>query len=383
MIHKKPLSSYGFKKIKLTIIPPKQLFVDLTSDNEKLSTPSPTTTSSSPTPPNAPSKTTSTKETTSSHENTSSSFQSKLQVSPPPINEPTSPQPQNPFLQNLMDVPPRPSNHPPNLSKIDESQPWDSKKPVTLLQHRTPTPQESKVVKNDNVIALGIFRINHFKTSREEKYVPNKPIKASVMIKLITVSQPHVITKKDVNSDSNGLSSTRVNNIAKTRRPQPRSNIKNDRVPTASKSSCSKNKEVERENTLGTYYIPKNRNICHLNNCYCVLHSKPLHHSPSFQQNTILAYQRQKLDVSFLHVFGTLYYPKNDYEDIGKIGAKGDIGFFIGYSANSCAYRVFNRRTKKIIETMNVTFDELSAMAFEQRSTKPGLQSMTSGQISS
>ncbi|GJS08762.1 reverse transcriptase domain-containing protein [Tanacetum coccineum] len=150
-------------------------------------------------------------------------------------------------------------------TSIDESQPWDSKKPVTLLQHRTPTPQESKVVKNDNVIALGIFRINHFKTSREEKYVPNKPIKASVMIKLITVSQPHVITKKDVNSDSNGLSSTRVNNIAKTRRPQPRSNIKNDRVPTASKSSCSKNKEVERENTLGTYYIPKNRNICHLN----------------------------------------------------------------------------------------------------------------------
>nr|GFC15840.1 Gag-Pol polyprotein [Tanacetum cinerariifolium] len=60
---------------------------------------------------------------------------------------------------------------------------------------------------------------------------------------------------------------------------------------------------------------------------------------------------------------------------------KGDIGFFIGYSANSCAYRVYNRRTKKIIETMNVSFDELSAMAFEQRSSKPGLQSMTSGQI--
>ncbi|GJT54003.1 hypothetical protein Tco_0989057 [Tanacetum coccineum] len=73
----------------------------------------------------------------------------------------------------------------------------------------------------------------------------------------------------------------------------------------------------------------------------------------------------------------------NDREDIGKLGAKGDIGFFIGYSATSCAYRVYNRRTKKIIETMNVTFDELSAMAFEQRSIKPGLQSMTSGQISS
>nr|GEZ22050.1 retrovirus-related Pol polyprotein from transposon TNT 1-94 [Tanacetum cinerariifolium] len=45
--------------------------------------------------------------------------------------------------------------------------------------------------------------------------------------------------------------------------------------------------------------------------------------------------------------------------------------------------RVYNRRTKKIIETMNVSFDELSAMAFEQRSSKPELQSMTFGQISS
>nr|GFD10695.1 integrase, catalytic region, zinc finger, CCHC-type, peptidase aspartic, catalytic [Tanacetum cinerariifolium] len=70
---------------------------------------------------------------------------------------------------------------------------------------------------------------------------------------------------------------------------------------------------------------------------------------------------------------------KNDREDIGKLGAKGDIGFFIGYSADSCAYRVYNRRTKKIMETMNVSFDELSAMAFEQHSSKPKLQSMTFG----
>nr|GFB61999.1 Gag-Pol polyprotein [Tanacetum cinerariifolium] len=44
---------------------------------------------------------------------------------------------------------------------------------------------------------------------------------------------------------------------------------------------------------------------------------------------------------------------------------------------------VYNRRTKKIMEHMNVSFDELSAMAFEQRSSKPRLQSMTSGHISS
>nr|GEZ54978.1 hypothetical protein [Tanacetum cinerariifolium] len=95
------------------------------------------------------------------------------------------------------------------------------------------------------VIALGIFRINPFKTSREEKHVPNT-VKASARIKPITVSQPPVFTKKDVNSDSNGLSSIGVDN-PKTRRPQPRRNTKNDRVSYASKSSRSKNKEVEVE----------------------------------------------------------------------------------------------------------------------------------------
>nr|GEW55344.1 retrotransposon protein, putative, unclassified [Tanacetum cinerariifolium] len=75
--------------------------------------------------------------------------------------------------------------------------------------------------------------------------------------------------------------------------------------------------------------------------------------------------------------------PENDHEDIGKLGAKGGIGFFFGYSANSVAYRVYNRRTKKIIKTMNVTFDELLVIAFEQNFSKPSLQSLTSGQISS
>nr|GFC77286.1 retrovirus-related Pol polyprotein from transposon TNT 1-94 [Tanacetum cinerariifolium] len=81
----------------------------------------------------------------------------------------------------------------------------------------------------------------------------------------------------------------------------------------------------------------------------------------------------KKPDISFLHVFGALCYPKNYREDIGKLGAKGDIIFFIRYSADSCAYRIYNQRTKKIMETMNVSFDELSALAFEQRSSKPGL----------
>nr|GEV39677.1 retrovirus-related Pol polyprotein from transposon TNT 1-94 [Tanacetum cinerariifolium] len=82
----------------------------------------------------------------------------------------------------------------------------------------------------------------------------------------------------------------------------------------------------------------------------------------------------QKPDISYLHVFWALCYPKNDREDIGKLCTKGDIGFFIGYSTNSVAYNVYNHRTKKIMEIMNVTFDELSAMALEQNNSRPGLQ---------
>nr|GEV14027.1 hypothetical protein [Tanacetum cinerariifolium] len=114
-----------------------------------------------------------------------------------------------------------------NLPKVGESHALS--KPVT--SNTVSTPQESIVVKNDKVIALGMFRINPFKTSREEKHMPNT-VRTSDRTKPITVSQPPVFTKKDMNSDSNGLSSTGVDNT-KTRRPQPRSNTKNDREPLA------------------------------------------------------------------------------------------------------------------------------------------------------
>nr|GEW85496.1 hypothetical protein [Tanacetum cinerariifolium] len=112
-------------------------------------------------------------------------------------------------------------------------------------------------MKNVKVIAPGMFRINNFTPSKEEKHVPNK-VRASVRTNPITVSQPHVITKKVVNSDSNGLSSIGVDNT-KTRRPQPRSNTKNDRVPSTSKSSRSKNKEVEVEEHHRKLLLSRNK----------------------------------------------------------------------------------------------------------------------------
>ncbi|GKE90019.1 hypothetical protein Tco_1567494 [Tanacetum coccineum] len=135
-------SSNPSKKIKLTIIPPRQLFVNISSDEDITTTPSPTTTSSSLTPPNAPSKPTSTNQTSSSQENTSSSFYSKLQISPPSSHEPTSPHHLNPLLENILDVPPIPLNPQPLQShpSLDITL---SLSPITPLDHiyDTPSPQ--------------------------------------------------------------------------------------------------------------------------------------------------------------------------------------------------------------------------------------------------
>ncbi|GJR81707.1 hypothetical protein Tco_0152492 [Tanacetum coccineum] len=103
-------SSNPSKKIKLTIILPRQLFVNIFSNEDVTTTPSPITTSSSPSPPNAPSKTPSTKDTSSTFGTTSSSFESKPQSLPSTSKDTPSPQPSNPFLENVMDASPRPSH---------------------------------------------------------------------------------------------------------------------------------------------------------------------------------------------------------------------------------------------------------------------------------
>ncbi|GKB36610.1 retrovirus-related pol polyprotein from transposon TNT 1-94 [Tanacetum coccineum] len=76
-------------------------------------------------------------------------------------------------------------------------------------------------------------------------------------------------------------------------------------------------------------------------------------------------------DLSYLHVFGALCYPTNDSENLGKLQPKANIGIFIGYAPTKKAFRIYNRRTRRIIETIHVNFDELTAMASEHSSSGP------------
>nr|GEW30642.1 hypothetical protein [Tanacetum cinerariifolium] len=88
-------------------------------------------------------------------------------------------------------------------------------------------------------------------------------------------------------------------------------------------------------------------------------------------------------DLSFFYVFGALYYPTNDSENLGKLQPKSDIGIFIGYAPTKKAFWIYNRHTRRIIKTIHVDFDELTAMASEQSSLGPALHEMTPATISS
>nr|GEW57178.1 hypothetical protein [Tanacetum cinerariifolium] len=88
-------------------------------------------------------------------------------------------------------------------------------------------------------------------------------------------------------------------------------------------------------------------------------------------------------DLSFLHVFGALCYPTNASENVGKLQPKADIGIFIGYAPTKKALWIYNRRTRRIVETIHVDFDELTTMASEQSSSGPALNEMNPATISS
>nr|GFC61054.1 hypothetical protein [Tanacetum cinerariifolium] len=80
----------------------------------------------------------------------------------------------------------------------------------------------------------------------------------------------------------------------------------------------------------------------------------------------------RKPSLKFFHIFGSVCYTVRDGENLDKMKEKGDECIFVGYSTQSRAYRVFNKRTRVIMESIHVNFDELPKMASVHNSTDPG-----------
>ncbi|KAJ9536793.1 hypothetical protein OSB04_un000017 [Centaurea solstitialis] len=70
-----------------------------------------------------------------------------------------------------------------------------------------------------------------------------------------------------------------------------------------------------------------------------------------------LVYNRPP-SIKFLRVFGCECYVKNDKDNLDKFSPKGDEGIFIGYAKDSPSYRVYNKKTRCVVESTNVDFEE-------------------------
>ncbi|GKA98051.1 integrase, catalytic region, zinc finger, CCHC-type containing protein [Tanacetum coccineum] len=145
--------------------------------------------------------------------------------------------------------------------------------------------------------------------------------------------------------------------------------LRNQSVKTTSsrpQQNCQ-NGVVERE-AVATACYTQNRSLIHT-----------LHNKTPYE----LVHDK-KPDLSFLRIFGALCYPTNDSEDLGKLKAKADIGFFVGYAPNRKGYRIYNKRTRQIMETIHVTFDELTEQTAPVHSSSgPAPNLLTPGPISS
>nr|GEZ77568.1 hypothetical protein [Tanacetum cinerariifolium] len=77
----------------------------------------------------------------------------------------------------------------------------------------------------------------------------------------------------------------------------------------------------------------------------------------------------------------TLIDAASTIENLEKLQPKANIGIFIGYAPTKKTFWIYNRRTRRIVKTIHVDFDELTAMAFEQSGLGPTLNEMTPATI--
>nr|GFB65727.1 retrovirus-related Pol polyprotein from transposon TNT 1-94 [Tanacetum cinerariifolium] len=107
----------------------------------------------------------------------------------------------------------------------------------------------------------------------------------------------------------------------------------------------------------------------------CFIQNRPIIQK-HFDKTPYELINKRKPNIKFFRVFRCRCYLLNDYEDVGKLKAKGDIGVFVGYSKEPAAFRIYNKRTRKIHKSVNVNFDEISKMASKQFSLEPSLSNL-------
>ena len=81
---------------------------------------------------------------------------------------------------------------------------------------------------------------------------------------------------------------------------------------------------------------------------------------PSTKKTSYELWKGRKPNVKYFRIFGSTYFILKDRENVGKFDSQSDERIFLGYSSTSKAYWVYNKRTMKIMETVNVLIVESS-----------------------
>ncbi|GJT16742.1 integrase, catalytic region, zinc finger, CCHC-type containing protein [Tanacetum coccineum] len=117
---------------------------------------------------------------------------------------------------------------------------------------------------------------------------------------------------------------------------------------------------------------------------YYMLHQKRFY-SSLHNKNHMQTSHDKKTDLLDYVDIWALCYPKQRHAKIlAKLKAKADIGFFVGYVPHRKGYRIYNKRTRQIMDTIHVTFDELTKQTAPVHfNPRPAHNLLTPGPISS
>ena len=103
------------------------------------------------------------------------------------------------------------------------------------------------------------------------------------------------------------------------------------------------------ENSLPKYFWVEAVNTC----CY-VLNSvllRLIHKKTPYE-----LWKNKKLNISYFKVFGCKCFILNTKDNLRNFDAKSDVGIFLGYSTSSKAFKVFNKRTMVVEESIHIIF---------------------------
>ena len=87
---------------------------------------------------------------------------------------------------------------------------------------------------------------------------------------------------------------------------------------------------------------------------------------PGIKKTPYELWKGRKPNVKYFRIFRSTCFILKDRENVEKFDSQSDEGIFLGYSYTSKAYQVYNKRTRKVMKTVNVVINEASESSSEK-----------------